>query len=76
MTDEEFFKKNFPQYVTEKGKCLSPFWDLFSAGYETGKDEAEAIIKDLLSVESSISPVEILKKIEVIERAEQFLKEE
>ena len=34
MTKEELFKKNFPEYVTEKGECLSPFWDLFSAGIE------------------------------------------
>lgn len=34
MTKEELFKKNFPEYVTEKGACLSPFWDLFSAGIE------------------------------------------
>lgn len=34
MTEEELFKKNFPQYVTEKGECLSPYFDLFSVGYE------------------------------------------
>lgn len=34
MTEEELFKKNFPEYVTEKGECLSPYWDLFSAGIE------------------------------------------
>lgn len=33
MTKEElFFKENYPEYVTEKGECLSPYWDLFSAG--------------------------------------------
>lgn len=29
---ELFFKENYPEYVTEKGECLSPYWDLFSAG--------------------------------------------
>lgn len=33
MTEEEdFFKENFPEYVTEKGEFLSPYWDLFRAG--------------------------------------------
>ena len=39
MTREEIFKKNFPQYVTEKGVCLSPFWDLFDAGVEVATAE-------------------------------------
>ena len=39
MTREEIFKKNFPQYVTEKGVCLSPFWDLFDAGIEAATSE-------------------------------------
>lgn len=37
MNGEELFKKNFPEYVTEKGMCLSPYWDLFSAGMEAGE---------------------------------------
>lgn len=43
---KELFKKNFPEYVTEKGMCLSPFWDLFSAGLEAGEmseDDFETI---------------------------------
>ena len=39
MTSEEIFKKNFPQYVTEKGMYLSPFWDLFDAGIEAATSE-------------------------------------
>lgn len=34
MAKEELFKRYFPEYVTEKGTCLSPYWDLFSAGVE------------------------------------------
>lgn len=34
MSEVNFFKKNFPQFVTEMGECLSPYWDLFSAGVE------------------------------------------
>lgn len=30
--EEDFFKENFPEYVTEKGEFLSPYWDLFRAG--------------------------------------------
>ena len=39
MKEEELFKKNFPEFVTEKGMCLSPFWDLFSAGIECATEE-------------------------------------
>ena len=39
MTSEELFKKNYPEYVTKKGECLSPYWDLFSAGIECATDE-------------------------------------
>ncbi len=31
-TTEELFKKNFPQYVTETGYYLSPYWDIFAEG--------------------------------------------
>lgn len=30
--EEDFFKENFPEYVTEKGEFLTPYWDLFRAG--------------------------------------------
>lgn len=51
MTKEEVFKKNFPEYVTEKGECLSPYWDLFSAGiecatYELNKGCIQTFIKE------------------------------
>ena len=36
---EELFKKYYPEYVTEKGECLSPYWDLFSTGIECATDE-------------------------------------
>lgn len=39
MTKEELFKKYYPEYVTEKGECLSPYWDLFSTGIECATDE-------------------------------------
>lgn len=47
MTTEELFKKNFPEYITEKGECLSPYWDLFSAGYETLEKENAELKKEL-----------------------------
>jgi hypothetical protein len=37
INSEELFKKNFPEYVTEKGMCLSPYWNIFCAGLEAGE---------------------------------------
>ena len=53
MVKEELFKKYYPEYVTEKGECLSPYWDLFSAGvicatFELNNEIAE--LKDQLTL--------------------------
>ena len=53
MTREEIFKKNFPQYVTEKGVCLSPFWDLFDAGFEAATFELNKGIIQVLTKENA-----------------------
>lgn len=48
MTKEElFFKENYPEYVTEKGECLSPYWDLFSAGVICDTFECKVKIEQL-----------------------------
>ena len=68
MTREEIFKKNFPQYVTEKGVCLSPFWDLFDAGIEVATFELNKGIIQVLTKEKEelTQAKELLKKIEKI----------
>jgi hypothetical protein len=54
MNREELFKKNFPEYVTEKGMCLSPYWDIFCAGLKAGEETSkknistEDMLKELL----------------------------
>lgn len=48
MTTEELFKKNFPQYVTKGGVCLSPFWDIFCAGLDAGEEKAKKEIEEEL----------------------------
>lgn len=53
MTDEEFFYKNFPQFCTEKGECLSPFYDLFEAGVEIATDELNKGIIQSLTKENA-----------------------
>ena len=45
--EEDFFKENFPEYVTEKGECLSPYWDLFSAGVICATFESKVKIEQL-----------------------------
>ena len=59
MTREELFKKNFPEYVTEKGECLNPYWDLFNAGiecatYELNKGCIQILTKEKAELEAQI----------------------
>lgn len=85
MTREEIFKKNFPQYVTEKGVCLSPFWDLFDAGIEAATSELnKGIIQVLTKENAELKEISKLLLWDLrsrdydakdVERAEQFLKE-
>ena len=58
---EELFKKNFPEYVTEKGMCLSPFYDLFSAGIECATDELNKGCIQTLTKENAELKVQIEK---------------
>lgn len=53
MTEEELFKKNFPQFCTEKGGCLSPFYDLFEAGVEIATAELNKEIIQSLTKENA-----------------------
>ncbi len=60
MTKEELFKKNYPEYVTEKGECLSPYWDLFSAGiecatYELNKGCIQILTKEKAELEQKLA---------------------
>jgi hypothetical protein len=69
MTKEELFKKNFPEYVTEKGVCLSPFWDLFSAGiecatYELNKGCIQTLTKENTELKEQLTKAkEILRSL-------------
>ena len=65
MTEKELFKKNFPEYVTEKGECLSPYWDLFSVGiecatYELNKANEWHYVKDELPRKSDSTLCELM----------------
>jgi hypothetical protein len=77
MTREEIFKKNFPQYVTEKGVCLSPFWDLFDAGIEVATYELNKGIIQVLTKENAELKADFIKSCKVKEQgfreAEQAL---
>lgn len=53
MNKEELFKKNFPQFCTEKGGCLSPFYDLFEAGVEIATAELNKGIIQSLTKENA-----------------------
>ena len=38
MTEEQIFKKRFPEYCVGE-ECLSPFFDLFQIGFEEGEKQ-------------------------------------
>lgn len=73
--EEDFFKENFPEYVTEKGEYLSPYWDLFNAGvicvnFELKEENRQLKdeVEDLRSYCNQIGKVktEVLKAFEHI----------
>lgn len=81
MTKEELFKKNFPEYVTEKGACLSPFWDLFSAGiecatYELNKGCIQTLTKENAELKVQVEKLQNenkeIRKQEVIDMYSRF----
>lgn len=61
MNEEELFKKNFPQFCTEKGGCLSPFYDLFEAGVEIATAELNKGIIQSLTKENAELKAQIEK---------------
>lgn len=61
MTEEEVFKKNFPQFCTEKGECLSPFYDVFEAGVELATAELNKGIIQSLTKENAELKAQIEK---------------
>ena len=66
MTKEELFKKNFPEYVTEKGVCLSPFWDFFSAGIECATYELNKGCIQTLTKENTELKEQLIKAKEIL----------
>lgn len=70
MTKEELFKRYFPEYVTEKGMCLSPYWDLFSAGVECATFELNNGCIQTLTKENAELKLQIEKmKFEAVKEA-------
>lgn len=68
MTKEElFFKENFPEYVTEKGECLSPYWDLFSAGVICATFELNNEIAELKAYNEKLLDGDIEKHNKIVE---------
>ena len=62
MKIEELFKKNFPQYCTEKKReCLSPFYDVFEVGVEIATAELNKGIIQSLTKENAELKVQIEK---------------
>jgi hypothetical protein len=79
MTEEEYFRKNYPDSCYGD-KPLSPHFDFFQDGaefgYNKGKCEAKEIIRSLLYHLSNDTFAVIYEtKEESIEKAKQFLSE-
>ena len=74
---EELFKKYYPEYVTEKGECLSPYWDLFSTGIECATDELNNEIAELKAYNEKLLDGDIEKHNKIVELEDQLaLKDE
>lgn len=72
MTEEEYFRKNYPDYCYGD-RLLSPYWDLFQDGTEFGERQSEDKIKHL---EESLLDVakKSVKRIEELEKENTELK--
>lgn len=46
MTEEEYFRKTYPDYCYGE-RLLSPYWDLFQDGVEFGGRQSEQKIEEL-----------------------------
>lgn len=67
----DFFKENYPEYVTEKGECLSPYWDLFSAGVICATFELNNEIAELKAYNEKLLDGDIEKHNKIVELKEQ-----
>lgn len=77
MVKEELFKKYYPEYVTEKGECLSPYWDLFSTGIECATFELNNEIAELKAYNEKLLDGDIEKHNKIVELEDQLtLKDE
>ena len=80
MTEEEYFRKNYPDYCYGN-RLLSPYWDLFQDGVEFGERQSEKEIADLketnaiLSESASINHEDIEYKVSVIEQRNKRIAE-
>ena len=63
----DFFKENYPEYVTEKGECLSPYWDLFSAGVICATFELNNEIAGLKAYNEKLLDGDIEKHNKIVE---------
>ena len=80
MTEEEYFRKNCPDYCYGD-KPLSPYWDLFEDGVEFGERQSEKKIADLketnaiLSESAAINRKDLEYKVSVIEQRNKKITE-
>lgn len=54
MTEEQIFKNHFPEYCVGE-RCLSPYFDLFQAGFEEGENqnkELQALHKEIVDIQN------------------------
>lgn len=53
MTEEEYFRKNYPDYCYGD-RLLSPYWDLFQYGAEFGYNKCFEQIKKLVNEDTRL----------------------
>lgn len=70
MTEEQIFKKHFPEYCAGE-RCLSPYFDLFQIGFEEGEKQNEELKEKL---ESSENDKQLTKVDEKLIKAKKIIR--
>ena len=70
MTEEQIFKKRFPEYCVNE-VCLSPYFDLFQIGFEEGEKQNEELKEKL---ESSENDKQLTKVDEKLIKAKKIIR--
>lgn len=71
MTEEQIFKNHFPEYCVGE-KCLSPYFDLFQAGFEKGENQKEKLQEENTMLKKESEENQDLATVAYIQGASKY----